>query len=332
MQLSKTVFRGVIVLSLAVVGAAAWWLTSPLPLRQASASLEIALGEPPRAIARAWVDAGVRTPALALYAWFRLSGQATKIRAGNYEIHAGVTPWSLLSMMVQGSQAYASVRLGEGWTLKQVRQELDQAPGLEHTIDGMSDALLIATAGADPSLADAAFFPDTYHYAKGSKDVEVLQRAGQLMARRLQAAWDSRDAGLPLDTPAQLLTLASMVEKETGRADDRGRVAAVFVNRLRLGMPLQSDPTVIYGMGNAFDGNLHHEDLLRDTAFNTYTRKGLPPTPIATVSLDSLRAAAHPAPTHDLYFVARGDGSSAFSTSLEAHNMAVNRYQKHRTP
>lgn len=330
MPFLKSVLLGLTALAVAVLAASAWWVMRPLTLEQPLVSMEIELGQSPKAVAKAWTQAGVDAPALALYAWFRVSGQATKIRAGSYELRPGISPWSLLFLMVQGSQSYASVRLGEGWNLRQVRAQLAQAAALQAASTGLSDQDLLNAVGADPALADGAFFPDTYYYAKGSKDMDVLRRASKLMQRRLQAVWEARAPNLPLQTPQQLAVLASMVEKESGVPADRSRIAAVFTNRLRLGMPLQSDPTVIYGMGEAFDGNLRHDDLLRDTTFNTYTRKGLPPNPIATVSLDSLQAAAHPAMSDALYFVARGDGSSEFSSSLQAHNQAVNRYQRHR--
>lgn len=329
MHISKTWFLGVLGLSLAVLAVGVGWLALPLRLAQPTVSLEIESGQTPRAVAQAWVQAGVKTPAQALYVWFRLSGQATKIRAGSYEVRSGISPWTLLSLMVQGSHAYASLRLGEGWSLHQLRTQLSLSPGLTLSTATLSDADFLGAVGVDAGLADAAFFPDTYHYAKGSRDVDVLRRAAALMQRHLQVVWQARAPDLPVRTPEELVTLASMIEKETGVAGDRSRVAAVFANRLRLRMPLQSDPTVIYGMGLTYEGTLHHDDLLRDQPFNTYTRKGLPPTPIATVSLDSLQAAAHPAASAALYFVARGDGSSEFSDTLQAHNIAVNRYIKH---
>jgi UPF0755 protein len=221
-----------------------------------------------------------------------------------------------------------SVRLIDGWTMRQWRAALGQAPYLKHQTAGMTDDELMAAIGAAGVPAEGRFFPDTYRYGRGVSDITVLRRAHEAMRRRLQAAWEQRAAGLPLETADQALTLASIVEKETGQAGDRGLIAGVFVNRLRIGMPLQTDPTVIYGLGESFDGNLRRVDLQTDTAYNTYTRRGLPPTPIAMPGAQSLAAALQPQSTKALYFVARGDGSSAFSETLAEHNRAVNQYQR----
>ena len=319
-----------IALLLTVLAAAslAWWLQRPLPLSGPSAELSIEAGSTPREIAQAWVDAGVITSPTLLYEWFRWSGQARKIRAGSYEIDAGATPRTLLDKMVQGRETLEAVRIIEGWTLRQLRAELAQAPSLKPATAGLSDAQLMAALGAPGVPAEGRFFPDTYIYSRGVSDLTVLRRAHRSMQSRLFTVWAERAPGSPLKTPDDLLTLASIVEKETGRAADRGLVAGVFTNRLRIGMPLQTDPTVIYGLGPAFDGNLRKRDLLADTPFNTYTRGGLPPTPIALPGMASLRAAVRPDATKALYFVARGDGSSVFSETLAEHNRAVNKYQR----
>ena len=227
-----------------------------------------------------------------------------------------------------GDESLALFRLIDGWTFRQVRAELQRNPTLKPQTQGLSDAEVMASIGAAGVLPEGRFFPDTYAYSKGSSDLAVLQRAYAAMQRRVDAAWAQRPAGSPLKSPDDLLKLASIVEKETGRAAERGLVAAVFLNRLRIGMPLQTDPTVIYGLGETFDGNLRKRDLQTDTPYNTYTRRGLPPTPIAMPGLASLRAAVQPAATPALYFVARGDGSSVFSADLAAHNRAVNQYQR----
>jgi UPF0755 protein len=232
--------------------------------------------------------------------------------------------------MVQGDEQLESVRFIEGWTFKQLRQALAQAPHLRPVTAGLSEAQLMQTLGLPGTAAEGQFFPDTYRYSRGVSDLTVLKRARQAMQQRLDAVWAERHQGLPLKTPEEALILASIVEKETGRAADRARIAGVFVNRLRIGMPLQTDPTVIYGLGDAFDGNLRKRDLQADTPWNTYTRRGLPPTPIAMPGLASLRATVRPEASGDLYFVARGDGSSVFSPTLEAHNRAVNQYQRRR--
>ena len=320
-----------VLLLLAVLGAgsfALWWLNRPLPLASDSVELSIDPGTPPREIAQAWVQAGVDAPALLLYEWFRWSGQARKIRAGSYEIGRGTTPLALLNKMVRGDETLAVARLIEGWTFRQFRAELAKADSLKPTTATMSDEQVMAALGAPGVAPEGRFYPDTYAYSKGVSDIAVLKRALHAMQKRLDAAWAERAPDTPLKSPDEALVLASIIEKETGVPADRGRVAGVFVNRLRQGMPLQTDPSVIYGLGTAFDGNLRKRDLVADTPYNTYTRAGLPPTPIAMPGKAALLAAVHPDPTKALYFVSRGDGSSEFSDTLADHNRAVNQYQR----
>ena len=312
------------------VGAGYVWLNQPLSLAAEPVELSIETGTSPRRIAEAWVQAGVRSSSFLLYEWFRWSGRAKHIRAGSYQIEGAVTPVQLLDMMVSGNESMAFVRFNEGWTMRKVRAELARAEALKPVTATMSDVELMSALGDGGTPAEGRFFPDTYSYSKGSTDLAVLRRAHRAMARQLQSAWAERASGTPLKSDTELLTLASIVEKETGHESDRGRVAAVFINRLRIDMPLQTDPTVIYGLGDSFDGNLRRRDLQADTPFNTYTRNGLPPTPIAMPGKASLLAAAHPSPGKSLYFVARGDGSSEFSDDLAAHNRAVNKYQRSR--
>jgi UPF0755 protein len=313
-----------------LAGAVAWWLQQPLPLAADTVELSIEPGTAPQNIANGWVQAGVRVPSWALYQWFRWSGESRKIRAGSYEIDRRVTPRTLLDKMVRGDETMATVRLIEGWTFRQFRAELAKAPGLQSTIAGLSDAQVMAALGAPDRLPEGQFYPDTYTYSKGSKDLAVLLRAHRAMQQRLGVAWSARAGDLPLRSEADLLVLASIVEKETGAAVERGKVAAVFVNRLRLGMPLQTDPTVIYGLGESFDGNLRKRDLQTDTPYNTYTRTGLPPTPIAMPGKAALTAAGQPESIKALFFVSRGDGTSVFSETLAEHNRAVNKYQRGR--
>jgi UPF0755 protein len=314
--------------ALAVAGAAWWWLDRPLPLATPSVELSIEPGSSPRDVAQAWVGAGVQTSPRLLYEWFRLSGQARRIRAGSYEIEFGITPRTLLAKLVQGEETLERVRFIEGWTLRQLRAELAKAPHLKPTTQALSEAQLMAALGSPGMAAEGRFFPDTYVYSRGVSDITVLRRAHKTMQAKLAEAWGGRDSNTPLKNADEALTLASIVEKETGLPADRGLVAGVFINRLRINMPLQTDPTVIYGLGQHFDGNLRKRDLLTDTPYNTYTRGGLPPTPIALPGLASLRAAVRPQPTKALYFVARGDGSSVFSETLTDHNRAVNKYQR----
>lgn len=312
---------------MALVASAAWWLQRPLPLAQPAVALTVERGMTPRAIAQGWVDAGVQTSPWLLWQWLRWSGDAPRIRAGSYELRPGDTPRVLLARMVAGDEVLESVTLIEGWTFRQWRAALAQAPQLRQTIAGKTDAEVMAALGAAGKPAEGWFFPDTYRYGRGTSDLVVLERAHQAMRRHLAAVWEARAAGLPLRTPEEALILASIVEKETGVDADRAMIAGVFVNRLRIGMRLQTDPTVIYGLGARFDGNLRKRDLLADGPYNTYTRAGLPPTPIALPGRASLLAAANPAATGALYFVARGDGTSQFSQTLSEHNRAVARYQ-----
>ena len=328
MKLWRSLLVVLVLLAGGAALAAAWWLNQPLALNADSVELSVEPGTAPREIAQAWVQAGVQAPPLLLYEWFRWSGQSRKIRAGSYEIGKGTTPLALLNKMVRGDETMATVRLVEGWTFRQFRAELAKADGLKPTTANLSDAEVMTMLGASDLAPEGRFYPDTYAYSKGSNDLAVLRRAHHAMQRRLDAAWAERAGDIPLQNTSDALVLASIIEKETGSAADRGRVAAVFTNRLRLGMPLQTDPSVIYGLGAAFDGNLRKRDLQTDTPYNTYTRGGLPPTPIAMPGKAALLAAVHPDPSKALYFVARGDGSSEFSETLAEHNRAVNKFQR----
>ncbi|GAA3991466.1 endolytic transglycosylase MltG [Comamonas faecalis] len=326
--------RFLLVLLLIVLAAgagAAWWLHAPLRLPGGQAvELEIEPGTAPRRVAQAVAQAGVQVQPRWLWLWFRISGKDRQIRAGNYEITQGTTPYELLQKLVRGEQSLSTVTLVEGWTFRQVRQALAQAQQLKDDTAAMDDAAIMAALERAGVAPEGRFFPDTYAYAKGSSDLAVLRRALHAMDRHLDAAWALRAPDTPLKSADQVLILASIVEKETGRAEDRAQIAGVFTNRLRRGMLLQTDPTVIYGLGEAFDGNLRKRDLQADTPWNTYTRAGLPPTPIAMPGKAALLAAVQPAPTKALYFVARGDGTSHFSATLDEHNRAVNRYQRGR--
>ena len=325
-------FAMVVFLAALIAGAAAFWVNQRLSLTAETVDLTVEPGMSARAVSQAMVDAGVQTSPWLLYAWFRLSGDARQIKAGSYEIERGATPVSLLQKLVRSEQALRAVTLVEGWTFAQVRSALSKAEHLKQTTRGLEANSIMKSLGRPGVHPEGRFFPDTYTYAKGSSDLEVLKRALQAMDERLAAVWQQRAPDSPLKTPDEALILASIIEKETGVPSDRPLIAGVFVNRLRIGMRLQTDPTVIYGLGPAFDGNLRRRDLLADTPWNTYTRAGLPPTPIAMPGQSSLLAAVQPGATQALYFVARGDGSSHFSASLDEHNRAVNRYQRGQTP
>ncbi|WP_333908885.1 endolytic transglycosylase MltG [Acidovorax sp. NCPPB 4044] len=333
----RRLFLLIVLVAFAAAGAGYWWLNQPLPLRAAAGTgagappaleLEIEPGTTPRGVAAAAVAAGVDTDPRLLYAWFRISGKDRLIKAGNYEIPAGTTPFGLLQKLVRGEEALRAITLVEGWTFRQFRQALGREEQLRHDTQGLADDAIMLRLERPGMHPEGRFFPDTYTYAKGTSDLAVLRRALHAMDRRLEAAWAQRAADTPLKTADEALILASIVEKETGRASDRGQIAGVFSNRLRTGMLLQTDPTVIYGMGEKFDGNLRRRDLLADTPWNTYTRPGLPPTPISMPGKASLIAAVQPERTQALYFVARGDGTSQFSPTLDEHNRAVNRFQR----
>ena len=318
----------VLLACLASIGVSYVWLNRPFELPAPAVDLSIEPGANAREVALDVVDAGVPVSPAMLYWWFRLSGDARRIKAGSYELDAGTTPRSLLQKLVQGEEALRSVTLLEGWTFKQVRAALKGADQLKPSTQDVSAQAIMEQLGKPGVHPEGRFFPDTYTYAKGSADLAVLQRAMRAMDKKLEAAWAQRSPGNPLQSAEQALTLASIIEKETGRASERPEIAAVFSNRLRLGMRLQTDPTVIYGLGEGFDGNLRKIDLQTDTPWNTYTRAGLPPTPIAMPGRGALLAAVQPAQSKALYFVARGDGSSQFSATLDEHNRAVNKFQR----
>ncbi|MBB1076916.1 endolytic transglycosylase MltG [Rhodoferax sp. 4810] len=317
----------ILVAILAAGGTGFWWIDQPLGLRTPVVDLSIEPGTSARGVAQDAVDAGVLTSPQLLYWWFRLSGDSRQIKAGSYELQGDVTPRSLLSKLVRGEEALRAVTLVEGLTFQQFRQILQKAEQLTPDTQGLEPDLIMQKLQRPGIAPEGRFYPDTYTYTKGSSDLAVLQRALHAMDRHLDAAWQTRQSDSPLKTPDELLTLASIIEKETGQASDRPMIASVFTNRLRIGMMLQTDPTVIYGLGGKFDGNLRRRDLLADTPWNTYTRAGLPPTPIAMPGKAALLAAAQPAKSRALYFVAKGDGGSQFSDSLEAHNLAVAKYQ-----
>ncbi len=314
--------------ALGAAGAGWWWLQQPLALSSPTVDLSVEPGTLPRAVAQAVQDAGVDVNPDLLYAWFRLSGQGRQIKAGSYELETGITPQGLLDKLARGEEALRTVTFVEGWNIRQVRAALAKGDQLKPDTRALSDADLMKLLGHEGVHPEGQFFPDTYAYAKGSSDTAVLRRALRAMDKRLAAAWEQRTPQSVVKTPRDALILASIIEKETGKAADRTLISAVFHNRLRVGMPLQTDPTVIYGLGERFDGNLRRVDLVTDTPWNTYTRAGLPPTPIAMPGKASLLAAVQPAAGKYLYFVAKGNGSSHFSESLDEHNRAVNKYQR----
>lgn len=253
-------------------------------------------------------------------------GVSGRLHAGEYALTPGLTPTSLLQKMAAGEVVQHRFTIVEGWTFRQLRLALAEDEGLQQTLAGVDDKTIMQRLGQPGALAEGWFLPETYSYVKGMSDFDVLRRANQAMHEQVDALWAKHPADFVLDSPYQLLILASIVEKETGQADERPRIAAVFLRRLRIGMRLQTDPTVIYGLGASYDGRLHRRDLDGDTPYNTYTRDGLPPTPIALPGRAALEAVVHPAATDALYFVARGDGTTHFSETLDEHNGAVRQF------
>jgi len=322
-----------LLLTIAVVviclgGAFWWWTHHPMPLTSERVEFSVPTGSSLRVAAAEAVKGGVQEPQLLLGGFFRLAARGRTIKPGDYAVTAGMTPQDLLNKLIRGDRIVLTVTFIEGWNFKQARAALAQAPGLRHDTAQLSGARIMSELGRAGVEPEGRFFPDTYHYFRDASDLDILREALHDMDQHLAAAWAERAPGLPLKTPDDALTLASLIEKETGRAEDRAQIAGVFINRLRIGMPLQTDPSVIYGMGEQFTGILRHADLQADTPWNTYLRHGLPPTPIALPGKASLLAAVQPAATRALYFVARGDGSSQFSATLSEHNRAVNQYQR----
>ncbi len=304
------------------------WRMHPLLANHGSAEFEILPGQPARSIVQSIRLAGVGVPALLIEAAMRFGSKERSYRPGIYRIDAGLTLSGLIARLARGEFVSTEVRIIEGWTFRQIRQALLDRSDLRPVLVSIEDRDLMARFGEPGVAPEGQFYPDTYVVPKGTQDILVLQQAHQEMVKHLAQAWDSRAADCATASPQQTLILASLVEKESALPADRPMVAAVLSNRLRIGMLLQTDPAVIYGLGADYDGHLHKRDLALDTPFNTYRRKGLPPTPIAMPGADALQAATHPARSNVLYFVARGDGSSEFSVTLAAHERAVVRYRQ----
>jgi UPF0755 protein len=304
-----------------------WFALSPIALPAPTLDFSIREGSTLRGATRQMVEAGVPLPEWKFNLLARVNGASGAVKAGSYQAAEGITPLLLIRKIVRGEYAQAEIVFPEGWTFRQMRELMGAHQDLKHDTANLDAAEIMDKLGEPGVFAEGLFFPDTYIFAKGSSELAVLARARGAMKSQLAAAWAKRDADLPVADEYEALILASIVEKETGRAGDRAMVAGVFVNRLQRKMKLQTDPTVIYGMGEQFNGNLRKRDLERDTPFNTYTRLGLPPHPIAMPGLASISAVLHPAKTDALYFVSRGDGTSEFSKTLVDHNRAVARYQ-----
>ena len=320
-----------IVVSLAAFGGGAWlhwhWTRDALPIGPQAVDVEIMPGESLRHVAQQFADKGILHHAWDLTLYTRLERASGGLRAGEYEIEPGTTVAGLLDLLRSGKVVMHSLTLVEGWTFKQVMTVVEAEPNLAHTLAGLSPAAQKEKLGFESASPEGELLPDTYQFPRGTSDVAFLRRAHEAEQQFLASEWDARSQGLPYKTPYDALIMASVVEKETGQAFERAKIAGVFVRRLQKGMRLQSDPTVIYGMGDAYDGDIRLKDLRTDTPYNSYTRFGLPPTPICMPGRAALDAALHPEPGNALYFVAKGDGTHQFSATLKEQNAAVEKYQ-----
>ncbi|HJS77919.1 MAG TPA: endolytic transglycosylase MltG [Burkholderiales bacterium] len=323
----KTLLGIVLLAAAAAAGYGAWYVGSPVRIAKYPVEVEIPRGAGFRTAIEQLEKSGIAIRRYEFELLARAHGKVRDIKAGSYEILQPVTPLELLQKLTRGDVTQAEVRLLEGWTFAQFRAALDASPHLRHETTGMSDADILARLNVTETHPEGLFFPDTYLFGKGASDLAVLRRSYGAMARHLKEEWEARDTTLPYGSAYEALIMASIIEKETGQAGERDMIGGVLVNRLRIGMRLQVDPTIIYGLGAAFDGNLKRSHLLEDGPYNTYMRAGLPPTPIAMPGLASLRAAVRPGKTDAMYYVSRNDGSSHFSRTLEEHNRAVARYQ-----
>jgi UPF0755 protein len=318
----------VLLLAVAIGGYAAWYLATPVAFAKLPAEIEIPRGAGLRTAIEQLEKGGVAVRRHEFELLARTLKRERAIKAGNYLFAQPLTPIDLLNKLTRGDVTQAEVRLIEGWTFAQFRGALDASADLRHDTSGLTDAEVLGRVGAAEPHPEGLFFPDTYLFAKGASDLAVLRRAYRAMQRHLGEEWARRDADVPYRTAYDALIMASIIEKETGKAGERDLIGGVLANRLRIGMRLQVDPTIIYGLGAAFDGNLKRNHLAEDGPYNTYTRAGLPPTPIAMPGLASIRSAMRPAKTDALYYVSRGDGSSHFSRNIEEHNRAVSKYQR----
>lgn len=325
--IKKTFITGIIV-AVAAVGAFTWWSKQPITTGEAVIPFTVLPGSGVGVASQQIAAAGVPINPFLFSMLARVTQKASRIKAGSYELKPNTTPRRLVDQLVRGEFAQESLTIIEGWTFRQMRAAIAANKGLKHETADLSDQELMAKIDADFKAPEGLFFPDTYLFAKGSPDMHIYKQAHAAMLAKLNSAWEKRDPSLPYASPYQALVMASIVEKETGQKSERTMIAGVFVNRLKMGMLLQTDPTVIYGMGEKYDGKIRKKDLETDTPYNTYTRAGLPPTPIALPGVQSLDAALGPAKTDALYFVSRGDGTSKFSGNLTDHNKAVNQFQR----
>jgi UPF0755 protein len=325
--IKKLIITGTIV-SVAAVAGFGYWAKQPIISVEPVIPFTVLPGSGVGMASQQIAAAGVPVNPVLFSLLARVTQKASRIKAGSYELKPGTSPRRLIDQLVRGEFAQESLTIIEGWTFKQMRQAIAGNKGLKHDTAELSDKELMAKISPDYKAPEGLFFPDTYLFAKGTSDMNIYKQAHAMLMTHLNTAWEKRDPSLPYANPYQALVMASIVEKETGQKSERAMIAGVFVNRLKLGMLLQTDPTVIYGMGDKYEGKIRKRDLETDTPYNTYTRGGLPPTPIALPGVQSLQAALGPAKTEALYFVSRGDGTSKFSGNLTDHNRAVNQFQR----
>ncbi|PQZ60779.1 aminodeoxychorismate lyase [Achromobacter sp. MYb9] len=319
-------FLLIVIAAAAAVGAAWSWMHRPMQLPADRIDFVVDPGSSPRTVARALNAVGVPMWEPGFVWMARLTEQDKLMKAGGYQAINGDTPLLLLERLARGDMTQRQITFLEGWTFRQIRQALRENPDIKQTLGDVSDEALMERLGSDIKHPEGLFFPDTYVFTPGSTDYDLLRRAYQEGQRILQDTWAKRQSDLPVATPYEALVLASIIEKETGHGPDRRRVSGVFTNRLKIGMLLQTDPTVIYGMGENYQGRIRKRDLQTDTPWNTYTRPGLPPTPIAAAGRAALLAAVQPEQHKYLFFVSRGNGTSEFAENLSGHNRNVSRY------
>lgn len=328
----KKIFLFLLMITIAVAGFAAYefwrWQSASVVMSEDKVDFRVPRGSSVKNVVDILESKGIKTNPLIFTLYARYTGQAQQLKAGAYEVKKGQTGIDIINMIANGEVSRRTVLFVEGWTYKQIRQALAKHPDIKQTLAEIDEKALMQQLGVPseyPSM-EGLLFPDTYVFAPGDNDIDILRQAYEAGKKRLMLYWNERSEGLPLKSPYEALILASIVEKETGHGEDRGRVAGVFVNRLKINMPLQTDPTVIYGMGDKYQGKIRKVDLQTDTPWNTYTRNGLPPTPIASPGELALKATLHPEPHKFLYFVARGDGTSEFAENLAQHNRNVQQY------
>jgi UPF0755 protein len=315
------------IVSLGLFAWLAYYAISPLKLQPNSQEITIQPKSGLRNIANQLVKQGVLNEPWRFIIIARLLNKQSYLQAGSYTLNKNVSPYQLLLSLNHGKTTQGSITFIEGRTFAQMQEKIIKNDAIKQTLTGLSESEMLKLMGSDYSVAEGLFFPDTFYFDRNTTDTVILKRSYDSMQSKLAKAWEGRDANLPYKNSYQALIMASIIEKETGKAVERPMIAGVFINRLRMGMRLQTDPTVIYGMGKYYDGNLRKKDLIADTPYNTYTRDGLPPTPIAMPGMAAINAALHPATTKALYFVGKGDGSHLFSNNLADHNLAVVRYQ-----